>query len=83
MRLMLAAVFAALAFTSAHAAEITVLAPGFVKFAGIDDLAEAYTKETGVKVTVKSTGMGAMMEVSVTLKDEDIQILATYLAHKP
>ena len=62
MRLFLAAVFAALSFTAAQAAELTVLAPGFVKFAGIDDLAAAYTKETGVKVTVTSKGMGAMME---------------------
>src|SRR6185312_1395912 len=66
MRLILAAAFAALAFNSAQAAEITVLAPVFVKFAGIDDLAETYTKETGVKVTVKSTGMGAMMETIKT-----------------
>jgi molybdate transport system substrate-binding protein len=67
MRLtLLAAAFAAFAFTSAQAAEITVLAPGFVKFAGIDDLAAAYTKETGVKVTVKSTGMGAMMDTIKT-----------------
>jgi molybdate transport system substrate-binding protein len=66
MRLLLAAVFAAFAFTSAHAAELTVLAPGFVKFAGIDDLAAAYTKETGIKVTVKSTGMGAMMSTIKT-----------------
>ena len=28
-------------------------------------------------------GMGAMMEVSVTLKDDDIQTIATYLARKP
>lgn len=63
MRLtLLAAAFAALAVTCAQAAEITVLAPGFVKFAGIEDLAAAYTKETGVKVTVKSTGMGAMLD---------------------
>jgi molybdate transport system substrate-binding protein len=62
MRLWLAAVFAAIAATSAaHAAELTVLAPGFVKNAGIDDLAAAYTRETGVKVTVNSVGMGAMM----------------------
>ena len=66
MRLMLAAAFAVFASTAAHAAEVTVLAPGFVKFAGIDDLAEAYTKETGVKVTVKSTGMGAMMDTIKT-----------------
>jgi cytochrome c553 len=31
----------------------------------------------------RGRGMGAMMEVSVTLKDEDIQMLATYLSHKP
>jgi molybdate transport system substrate-binding protein len=71
MRLLVAAVFAALIFgtgaiTSAQAAEITVLAPGFEKFAGTEDLAAAYTKETGVKVTVKSTGMGAMMNTIKT-----------------
>jgi molybdate transport system substrate-binding protein len=66
MRLMLAAAFALLAATPVRAAELTVLAPGFVKFAGIEDLAVAYTKETGVKVTVKSTGMGAMMETIKT-----------------
>jgi cytochrome c553 len=31
----------------------------------------------------RGRGMGAMMEVSVTLKDDDIQMLATYLARKP
>jgi molybdate transport system substrate-binding protein len=66
MRMLLAAVFAVFAFPTAHAAELTVLAPGFVKFAGIDDLATAYTKETGIKVTVKSTGMGAMMNTIKT-----------------
>jgi len=62
MRLFLAAILAVVSVTTAQAADLTVLAPGFVKFAGIDDLAAAYTKETGIKVTVKSTGMGAMME---------------------
>jgi molybdate transport system substrate-binding protein len=66
MRLLLAAVLAVFAATAVQAAEITVLAPGFVKFAGIDDLATAYTKETGVKVTVKSTGMGAMINTIKT-----------------
>jgi len=66
MRLLLAAFVAALSISSAHAAELTVLSPGFVKFAGIDDLAAAYTKETGIKVTVKSTGMGAMMNTIKT-----------------
>jgi len=62
MRLLLAAAFAIVSATAANAADLTVLAPGFVKFAGIDDLAAAYTKETGVKVTVQSKGMGAMMD---------------------
>ena len=66
MRLLLAAIVAALTVSSASAAELTVLSPGFVKFAGIDDLAAAYTKETGIKVTVKSTGMGAMMNTIKT-----------------
>src|SRR5262245_40912249 len=66
MRLMLAAAFTILSFATAQAADLTVLAPGFVKFAGIDDLAAAYTKETGIKVTVKSTGMGAMMNTIKT-----------------
>src|SRR4051812_6021717 len=66
MRLLLAAFVAVFSISSAHAAELTVLSPGFVKFAGIDDLAAAYTKETGIKVTVKSTGMGAMMNTIKT-----------------
>jgi hypothetical protein len=61
MRIIWAAVFAAFCATSAHAADLTVLAPGFVKNAGIDDLAVAYARETGVHVTVNSVGMGAMM----------------------
>lgn len=65
MRMIWAALFAAFCAIStpvgANAAELTVLAPGFVKNAGIDDLAASYTKETGVKVTVNSVGMGAMM----------------------
>jgi cytochrome c553 len=31
----------------------------------------------------RGRGLGAMMEVSATLKDDDIQTIATYLAHKP
>ena len=70
MRMIWAAVFAIFCTASvslgARAAELTVLAPGFVKFAGIDDLAAAYTKETGVHVTVNSVGMGAMMDTIAT-----------------
>jgi cytochrome c553 len=31
----------------------------------------------------RGRGLGAMMEVSATLKDEDIQTIAAYLAHRP
>ncbi len=44
--------------TQASAAEILVLSPGFVYNAGLLDLAAAYTKETGIKVTVKLENMG-------------------------
>ena len=35
---------------------------------------------TGVR---RGRGMAVMMEVSVTLRDEDIEMIATYLAAKP
>jgi len=66
MRLLVAAALAAFIATNAQAAELTVLAPGFVANAGIKDLAVSYEKETGIKVTVKSVGMGAMMDTIKT-----------------
>jgi molybdate transport system substrate-binding protein len=66
MRILWAALFVGLCATAANAAELTVLAPGFVKNAGIDDLAAAYAKQTGIKVTVNSVGMGAMMNTIAT-----------------
>ena len=66
MRIVWAALLALSCATSVHAAELTVLAPGFVKNAGIDDLAASYTKETGIKVTVNSAGMGAMLNTIAT-----------------
>lgn len=66
MRLIFAAALAAFFATGSQAAELTVLAPGFVANAGIRDLAASYAKETGIKVTVKSTGMGAMMDTIKT-----------------
>ena len=58
------------------AAELTVLAPGFAANAGIKDLAASYEKETGVKVMVKSVGMGAMMDTIKTgTPSADIVIL--------
>jgi len=66
MRIFWAAIFASLCAPSVHAAELSVLAPGFVKNAGIDELAASYAKQTGIKVTVNSVGMGAMMRTITT-----------------
>jgi molybdate transport system substrate-binding protein len=43
--------------SNVNATEIRVVTPGFVYNAGLLDLARDFTKETGVKVTVKSDGM--------------------------
>jgi molybdate transport system substrate-binding protein len=50
-----AALLAAFIVPQAHASatEILVLSPGFVYNSGLLDLAAAFTKETGIKVTVK------------------------------
>jgi len=45
---------------TAQAAEIQILSPPLVE-AGLQDLATAYTKETGIKVTLKSDVMGKIM----------------------
>jgi molybdate transport system substrate-binding protein len=47
--------------TPATATEIRVISPGVVYNAGLLDLAAAYTKQTGVKVTVTSSGMGRIV----------------------
>jgi molybdate transport system substrate-binding protein len=47
-------------------AEIRVIAPGVVSNAGIKDLADAYTKETGIKVTVTTAGMGGIVNAIKT-----------------
>jgi molybdate transport system substrate-binding protein len=58
----LAAIFAAALAPAAQAAEVTILAPGFIDNAGVKDLAAAYTKQTGIVVNVKSVGMGSMLK---------------------
>jgi len=45
----------------AQPAELNVLSPGVVYNAGLQDLAAAYTKQTGIKVTVKGDGMGQIV----------------------
>jgi len=61
MRLFLsAALFAALT-VSAQAAEIRVLAPGFVYNAALKELAADFTKKTGVNVIVSEGGMNVIV----------------------
>jgi molybdate transport system substrate-binding protein len=63
MRKVLLGVFALVLASPAlaQATELNVLAPGVVYNAGLLDLAAAYTKDTGIKVTVKSDGMAAIV----------------------
>jgi len=52
---------ARLAAGQAGGGEIRVISPGVVYNAGLLDLAAAYTKESGIKVSVTSSGMGRIV----------------------
>ena len=71
----LAGVLAAFLASQTQAAELLVLSPGFVYNAGIQDLATSFTKETGVKVTIKSVGMGAILAAANTGPAPDLIVL--------
>jgi molybdate transport system substrate-binding protein len=43
------------------ARELIVITPGVIFFGGLQDLAAAYEKETGTKITIKSSGMGRIV----------------------
>src|ERR1700743_250290 len=47
--------------TSAQAAEIRVISPGVISNSGLTDVAAAFEKKTGVKVTIQVDGMGTIM----------------------
>src|SRR5215475_12865651 len=52
----------ALVCTSAgNAAEIRVISPGVISNSGLNDVAAAFEKKTGVKVTIQVDGMGTIM----------------------
>jgi ABC-type glycerol-3-phosphate transport system substrate-binding protein len=57
---LLAAIFC-LATTVAQAAEIRVISPGVISNSGLTDVAAAFEKKTGVKVTIQVDGMGTIM----------------------
>jgi molybdate transport system substrate-binding protein len=58
MRLVIAALFIA---TAAQAADIRVVAPGFVYNSALKELAADYTKKTGVNVIVSEDGMNVIV----------------------
>src|ERR1700712_3237900 len=55
----LAAILAAA--TTAQAAEIRVISPGVISNSGLTEVAAAFEKKTGVKVTIQVDGMGTIM----------------------
>ena len=74
----LAALLAAFIAPQAQAssAQILVLSPGFVYNAGLLDLAAAYTKETGVQVTVKLENMGKIVnDIDTVTPAPDVVVL--------
>src|SRR5580692_1671042 len=61
MRLFLSAALLAALTVSAHAADLRVLAPGFVYNSALKDLAADFTKSTGVNVIVSEGGMNLIV----------------------
>src|ERR1700759_3503581 len=60
--LLVALAVSALAFAGAvDAAEIRVISPGVISNSGLTDIAAAFEKKTGVKVTIQVDGMGTIM----------------------
>jgi ABC-type molybdate transport system substrate-binding protein len=47
--------------------ELIVITPGVIFFGGLQDLTAAYEKETGTKITIKSSGMGRIVNDIKTL----------------
>lgn len=62
MRLFLSAALLALTATTANAADIRVLAPGFVYNSALKELAADFTKQTGVNVIVTEVGMNVALD---------------------
>src|SRR6195952_5673463 len=47
--------------STAEAAEIRVISPGVISNSGLTEVAAAFEKQTGVKVTIQVDGMGTIM----------------------
>ncbi|HET7086502.1 MAG TPA: extracellular solute-binding protein [Rhizomicrobium sp.] len=52
----------------ASAAEIRVISPGVISNSGLSDVAAAFEKKTGIKVTIQVDGMGTIMN-DIRVKD--------------
>jgi len=59
--ILLVAALCCLAASSATAAEIRVISPGVISNSGLSDVAAAFEKKTGIKVTIQVDGMGTIM----------------------
>jgi len=57
----LVAAFALCTVSAASAAEIRVISPGVISNSGLTEVAAAFEKKTGVKVTIQVAGMGSIM----------------------
>jgi ABC-type glycerol-3-phosphate transport system substrate-binding protein len=57
----LAVISLCLAVSASQAAEIRVISPGVISNSGLTDVAAAFEKKTGVKVTIQVDGMGTIM----------------------
>ena len=80
MRLYLSAALLALAATTAQAAEIRVLAPGFVYNSALKELAADFTKQTGVNVVVTEVGMNvALTQMKTVMPAADVVALPSDL----
>ena len=78
MRLIHFAAFLALLSGSAEAAELQVLTPPVVYNAGLKELADDFTKQTGTKVTLK---VGELLKIPNMVHDQatDVFFLETDL----
>jgi len=80
MRLYLSAALLALAATTAQAADLRVLAPGFVYNSALKDLAADFTKQTGVNVIVTEVGMNvALTQMKTATPAADVVALPSDL----
>jgi len=59
--ILLVAALCGLAAAPASGAEIRVISPGVISNSGLSDVAAAFKKKTGVKVTIQVDGMGTIM----------------------